>query len=391
MWLTDLTIVLPDETLDRGAIHIAGGRIAEIVAGEVRLNGGPALRCSGLIAMPGIVDMHGDMLEQEAEPRPGAHFPLDLAVLELDKRLAASGVTTAYAALSFWDAARRERQRSSERACRMIDTLDALRESLLIDMRIHARYEVTTPSVAPALVDLLSHRKIHLLSLMDHTPGQGQYRSVEQYVDVIARWRGVDRDEVAAETSAKIELAQEQTVWALAAGVVACAAAQGVPVASHDDDTAIKVARMADLGVAISEFPVTLEAAREARRRRIAVAMGAPNVLRGGSHTGNLSALDAIRAGVVDMLAADYAPAALLQAVFIIVRQGALPLHMAVRLVAQNPAAALGLADRGRIEVGLSADLALVEPAVRPRVRATFRQGVPIYQDGTMPQRAAHR
>ena len=391
MWLSDLQIVLPDRTLERGALRIEGTCIAEIVEGAAAA---PAhdtvLHGRGLTAIPGIIDMHGDMLEGEVEPRPGADFPIDLGVLELDKRLAGSGITTAYAGISFWETVRREKKRSAERACAMVAAIHALRESLLIDMFVHARYEVTTPSVVPALTDLLDQGQIHLLSLMDHTPGQGQYRNIEQYVDFIAQWRNASPAVVAAETHARLKQAQEEpSVWGLATELVTRALQQNLPIASHDDDTLAKVGLMADVGVSISEFPVTLEAAVEARRRGIAVAMGAPNVLRGLSHAGNLSALEAIQAGAVDILASDYAPAALLQAVFLLADTGVLPLYKAAKLTAENPAAALGLRDRGRIEVGLQADIALIEQTTLPRVRGTIRRGVPIYWDGTLALRTA--
>src|SRR5262245_17345315 len=391
MWLSNLHIVLPHRTLERGALRIEGECIAEIVEGATRLTlGDPTVQGHGLTAIPGIIDMHGDMLENEAEPRPGADFPLDLAVLELDKRLAASGITTAYAGISFWETVQREKQRSAERARQLVAAIHALRDSLLVDLYVHARYEVTTPTVASTLIELLEQRQIHLLSLMDHTPGQGQYRDLEQYVDFIAKWRNADPADVEAETRARLQAVQNGAlVWEQPADLVALGLAQGLPIASHDDDTIAKIVLMTDLGVTISEFPVTLTAAAEARRRGIAVAMGAPNVLRGMSHTGNLSAIEALQAGVVDMLASDYSPAALLQAVFILVEQGVLPLHESVRLISQGPAAALGLRDRGRIAVGMAADIALIEPTPRPRVRGTIRRGMPIYWDGAMARRMA--
>ena len=388
MWLSNLQLVLPDRTLERGSLCIEGEQIAEIVGGAPPWSARQVVDCNGLVAMPGIIDMHGDMLETEAEPRPGAAFPIDMAVFELDKRLAASGITTAYAALSFWEIAPGEKRRSIERAQQFVRAIHAQRHELLVDLLVHARYEVTTPVVAPALAELLDSGQVQLLSLMDHTPGQGQYRNLEHYVSFMAKWRNSSPEAVEAEARERIERVQESDeIWQQAADLVALAQAQRLPIASHDDDTPAKIDLMAGFGVAISEFPVTLEAASEARARGLAVAMGAPNVLRGLSHSGNLSATTAISAGVVDMLAADYAPAALLQAAFVLVRQGVLPLHEAARLIGQNVAAALGLHDRGRLEIGLSADIVLVEPAARPRVRATIRRGVPIYWDGAMAGR----
>jgi alpha-D-ribose 1-methylphosphonate 5-triphosphate diphosphatase len=388
VWLVDLQIVLPERTVARGALRIEEGRIADIVEGEGPLRTGTVVQGEGLIALPGIIDMHGDMFEIEAEPRPGAHFPLDMALFELDKRLAANGITTAYAAISFWETLRRGKQRSGERAAHMIGTIHALRDQLLIDLRIHARYEVTTPAVAPLLRDLLDQRQIHLLSLMDHTPGQGQYRDLEQYVAFMADWRNADPQEVERETIVRMEKTrQDTTIWSIAAELVERARAQGLALASHDDDTQAKIELMARLGVTISEFPVRLDAAQAAHARGLAVVMGAPNLLRGGSHTGNLSARAAIEAGLVDLLAADYAPAALLQAPFLLAQMGILPLHEASKLVSQNVADALGLHERGRIAPGYIADLILVEAGPRPRLRGTLRAGLPIYWDGALAQR----
>ncbi|NTV64992.1 MAG: alpha-D-ribose 1-methylphosphonate 5-triphosphate diphosphatase [Oscillochloris sp.] len=393
MWLTDVQIALPDRLVTRGSVLVEDGWIARVVEGAAPANcRGLVVHGAGLILMPGMIDMHGDMLEMEVQPRPDVYFPLDMSIFELDKRLAANGITTAYAALSFWDgvSGRSLNHRSGEHAWQMASTVHDLREQLLIDLRIHARYEVTTPSVAPALADLFERRMIHMLSLMDHTPGQGQYRDMQQYVSFIAKWRNSSPHEVEAETHARIQQAQnDPQIWSTAADLVALALDQGLPIASHDDDTPEKIDQMADFAVSISEFPVTLLAAQEARRRGLAVVMGAPNILRGGSHSGNLSALEAVEAGVVDMLAADYAPAALLQAIFILAEKKLLPLHEAVKLVSQHVAAAVGLADRGRIVPGLRADMVLVEPGARPRLRGSISRGVPVYWDGTMARRVS--
>ena len=395
MWLSDLRLVLPDGTLERGSLQIEQGRITTIIEGSAPSSAsGRIVDGDALTALPGIIDMHGDMIEGELEPRPGAQFPFEMAIFELDKRLAACGVTTAYAGISFWEPESktnaRNKQRSGERAQQLVNAVDRLRDSLLTELYIHARYEVTTPIVAPALTELLAARKIQLLSLMDHTPGQGQYRNLEHYVSFMSKWRNAHPADIEAETLERIRRVQNMpTLWQIAAELIELAVEQQLPIASHDDDTPTKIELMTRFNVAISEFPVTLEAALAARLRGLHVVMGAPNVLRGGSHSGNLSALEAIEAGVVDMLAADYSPAALLQAVFVIVNKGVLPLHEAAKLVSQNVAAALHFADRGSIEVGQRADLVLVETAAFPRVRGTLRHGMPIYWDGSMAQRSA--
>ncbi len=391
MWLTNLRVVLPDRTLERGSIRIDGGLIAEVCADDVTTADDTLQRVDGhgLTAIPGLIDMHGDMIEQEAEPRNGAHLPLDLAIHELDRRLAAAGITTAYASISFWEPESEERKvhRSGDRAAQLVGAVAHLRDELLIDLRVHARYELTTPSVAEPLRTALLAGHVQLLSLMDHTPGQGQYRDVDRYVSYLAAYRNTSTDQLAAEAHARIRRAQEDdSYWRVARELVTIAKSQGLPLASHDDDTPEKVDLMLRLGVTISEFPVAMAAAHAARARGMHVAMGAPNALRGTSHSGNLSARAAIKAGVVDLLAADYSPSAMLHAAWVLAAAGT-PLHEAIALVSRNPADALGLTDLGQIVAGYAADLVLVEDGSPPRVRATIRRGRLIYWDGSMHQR----
>ncbi|MDY7079962.1 MAG: alpha-D-ribose 1-methylphosphonate 5-triphosphate diphosphatase [Chloroflexota bacterium] len=383
MWLSDPSIVLPDRVLERGSLRIEDGHIVEIIEGSAPR---AELNARGLTAFPGIIDLHGDMLEREIAPRPNVRFPTDVAVLELDKRLVSNGVTTAYAAVGFYGSEIRKKIRSEDRAREIVAAVHALRHTLLVSLYIHARYEVTTPSIAPTLAELLSVGQVHLVSLMDHTPGQGQFRDMERYLQFIAEWRNVSREAVEAEFQERQERVQNvaETMWLAASDIASMAVERGVPLASHDDDTPAKVELVASLGVSISEFPVTLEAAQEARQRGMHVVMGAPNALRGASHSGNLSALEAIEAGVVDILAADYHPASLLYAVVALAEAGIVSLHESVKLISQNPAAAVGLHDRGSIEIGKSADIVLVEMAERPRVRGTLRRGMPVYWDTYM-------
>ncbi len=377
MWLSKLKLVLPEQVLF-GSLRLENGRIAEIVEGNVP--GG--LDAQGLTAIPGIVDMHGDMLERELEPRPGTLFPAELALYELDKRLVGNGVTTAYAAVSFSDG---PGLRSEERALALIQAIHQFRSRLLSDLRVHARFEVTTPHAAPILMEKVGKDEIHLVSLMDHSPGQGQFRDMETYVRYYARWLGSPSSQVEAVARQRAEVAlQGPKAWQIGREVAAIAQQQGLPLASHDDDTPQKIALMTELGTSISEFPVTLEAAQEAKRRGMWVVMGAPNALRGGSHSGNLSALEGIQAGVVDALAADYHPGSLLQAAWRLVAQGILPLHQSVRLITHNVAQMCGLHDRGQLAVGLRADLVLVEEGNLPRVRGTLQGGRFVYRDGTV-------
>lgn len=388
MLLTNLQIVLPDALIERGWLRVEEGYIADLGDGPPPEHAGRPVDGAGLTAIPGIIDLHGDMLEREVEPRPGAYFPIDMALFELDKRLAATGVTTAYAALSFWEHDNRDGVRGEQMVRRLVQEIHRLSDQLLTHLMVHARFEVSTPQVTPLLVELLEAGEIHMVSLMDHTPGQGQYRNIEHYIGFMAKWRRVDRVHIEAELHERLARAGDlMERWAIARDIAAISADLGLPIASHDDDTPEKIDLVASLGATIAEFPVTLEAAEEARRRGMHVVMGAPNALRGSSHSGNLSAREAVQAGVVDGLAADYHPATLVQAAFGLAAAGDLSLPAAVALISAGPAASLGLHDRGRIAAGLRADLALVEHGPRPRVRGTIRDGRPIYWDSSMAGR----
>lgn len=373
MWLSDFRVVLPDDILSRGSVRIEDGHIAEIV--DVPVDGA-AVVGDGMLLLPGLVDLHGDMIEREIEPRPGAAFPLDMAIVELDKRLAAAGVTTAFVAVSFSDGVTFGHVRSEERALRIIEALLRFQPDALTEMRIHARFEVNNERAAPVLLDLLVRNAVDLVSLTDHTPGQGQYRDIERYIRYVSKKKGLDEADVSARVQARLEerAARPQT-WDVVRDVTALARDKGLPIASHDDDTPDKVALMRDLGASISEFPVTLEAAQAAHARAMRTVMGAPNALRGGSHGGNLGALDALRAGALDALAADYHPGAMLRAALSVADAGMADLPRAVALVTSAPARAVGLDDRGEITVGRRADLALATRQPWVRVRATLSGG----------------
>ena len=371
-WLENARVVLPDGILERGAVCVEAGFISAIEAAAP--TDSRATDLSGALLLPGIVDIHGDMLERELEPRPNTEFPVSIALAELDKRLASNGITTAFAAVALADG---PGLRSEDRAERLIHAIRAAQNTLRTRILIHARFEVSVPSGVALLERCLRDQSIGMVSLMDHTPGQGQFRNLEYYVEYMTKWLGGNRE--AAQQSAHAHL-ETPISWDIARGIAGLAVERGVPLASHDDDTGDKVRLMQSLGVTIAEFPVTLEAAQAAKGCGMGVVMGAPNAMRGSSHSGNLSALEGIRAGVVDGLCADYHPASLLHAALRLEADGILPLFEAVKLVSANPAKAAQLTDRGRIEIGCCADLIAVESA---RVRITWRDGAQVYSDGT--------
>ncbi|MDR6815049.1 alpha-D-ribose 1-methylphosphonate 5-triphosphate diphosphatase [Neorhizobium sp. 2083] len=386
MWLGNFTLVLPNEVVDTGSVRIEDGVIAEIrpepVAGAV-IDGG------GRLLMPGFVDLHGDMIEREIAPRPNAQMPIDFGIHELDKKLAAAGVTTAYAAVSFATESVYGHVRSLETTSAVIEGINRLRDNLLIDHRVHARYEITNIGAAPTLERLLKADEIDMVSLTDHTPGQGQYNNIAAYIASISERRAITEEMAAEIVRKRIAMRDNPEIEVKLKDIVSLALAHGLSLASHDDDSVEKVAEMFDLGVTISEFPVTLPAAEEARRRGLWTLMGAPNALRGQSMSGNLSALDAAKAGLLTIIAADYHPAAFVPGIFKLadMAEGGLP--AAVAMATGNAARSAGLTDRGEIAIGQRADLVVVEKGDVHRIRATFRAGRFVYSDGTLhPLRA---
>lgn len=375
MWLSGFQVVLEDQTLPNGAVRVEDGVIAEIrdrpaAGADVVVEG------SGMLLAPALIDLHGDMVEREIEPRPGARFPIEMAVVELDKRYAAAGVGTAFVAVSFSGKTSHGGERSETLGADTIAAIRQMRGSCLSELRIHARFELTSPQAEPILRRLLAEGSVDLVALNDHTPGQGQNPNLDAYVAYVAAKHGRAPDIVAAEAQEMMAAQGQLDVrWAAARPLAELARRRGVALASHDDDTPEKVALMSALGVAISEFPVAIEAARAARAAGMAVLMGAPNALRGGSHRKNLSARACWEAGLLDGLAADYHPGALIRAALALHVERAEPLHKAMALVTAGPARAAGLADRGRVAVGARADLIGVAIRPTPRVRFLMRGG----------------
>lgn len=385
MWLSDFTLVLP-ETVERGSVRIENGQITEIVSHAVP--GG--IEGKGQTLMPGFIDMHGDMIEQELEPRAGVDFPMPVALGALDARLAASGVTTAYASVSFSRGARDGERRSFAHTSNVIRQLHAAMPEMRIDHRIHARFDITFENAVGVLGQLIDDDQVDLVSLMDHTPGQGQYRNLEIHIKNKAAHHGISETEarqMVANAIAERTRPQDVILGNMQTVAKMCHA-HGVALASHDDDTVDKARLMASLGAVIAEFPVTMDAASEAVSKGMMTAMGAPNAMRGQSYSGNLSARDLHAAGLLSILAADYHPAAILPAVRILAASDPDGLAGAVRLATANPARALGLNDRGVIAVGKRADLIVVDP--QDRISLTLSNGNVVYANGTLSVPSPH-
>ena len=368
--LTNARVVLADQIIDKGAVMIED-QVITAIDPETNADA-QIIDLQGEWLMPGMIDLHCDALEKEVEPRPNVHFPLDFACAQADKRNAAAGITTVYHALSF--ANDELGVRNNEMAAQVARAVHAWQPHALVDNRVHCRYEITDETGLPILKALLEEQSMHLISMMDHTPGQGQFKDMAAYRDYLTRTYRKTADEVDVIVERKLEAASG--AFLRMQDLAQAAHAAGISVASHDDDSTDRVTTMSGIGADISEFPITLEAAQAAKAAGMSTIYGAPNILRGKSQSGSMKAIDAIHNGVCDCLCADYAPAALIVAVMKACEVSDLDLPAAVRLVTANPAKAAKLHDRGRIEVGCRADLISVgQPGGLPQVTRAWSGG----------------
>lgn len=374
-YLTHARIVLTNSIVKDGSLLIEDGHISAINPESV--SNAEVTDLDGSTLMPGMIDLHCDALEKEVEPRPNVHFPLNFACAQADKRNAAAGITTVYHALSF--AHEELGVRNNEMAAQIARAVHEWQPHALVDNRVHCRYEITDESSLPILKQLLSEDAMHLVSMMDHTPGQGQFQDIAAYREYLTRTYKKTADEVTVIIERKLEAATG--AFARMEELALAAHASGISVASHDDDSAERIKTMSGIGADISEFPISLEAAQAAKAAGMSTIFGAPNILRGKSQSGSIKAIDAIHAGVADCLCADYSPASLIVSIFHIAKSTELGLPAAIRLVTANPAKAARLDDRGEITTGKRADLIAVGmPGGLPQVTNVWSHGVNVYQ-----------
>jgi alpha-D-ribose 1-methylphosphonate 5-triphosphate diphosphatase len=352
--------LLPGEGFVKADLFLADGRIAEIRRGGTA--SGSGIDASGCLVLPGIVDIHGDAFERQIMPRPKTLFPLDVAFLETDRQLAANGITTAYHGVTIsWEPG----LRSLEQALAIIEALDRLKSELLCDHRLHLRWETFALDEMEAVMSLFARPHKPLLAFNDHTTptlaGARADTKVKSAAEraMIGESTYMDLLEKVAERMADVPSAIGR--------MAAAARTQAVPMLSHDDRTAAERHSFRALGAAIAEFPMKEEALEAAALAGDSIVLGAPNVVRGGSHNGALGAEHAIRQERCSILASDYYYPAPLRAALLLAERGALPLERAWELVSVNPAAACGHGDRGSISAGARADLiVLPELSLRP-------------------------
>jgi alpha-D-ribose 1-methylphosphonate 5-triphosphate diphosphatase len=356
--LANARVVLVDAVIERGWVAIADGRIAEIGEGTPPERGDDL---AGDLLIPGLVELHTDHLEAHYVPRPKVHWDPMAAVVSYDAQLATSGITTVLDSVRIWREAGIQEVDGQHDV--LSDAIAAARDADLLraDHFLHLRCEVPMPDVIADTEKMVGRRDVRLMSLMDHTPGQRQFRDETK---LRAYYRGKKGGLTDAELDEMFELRRRyQAAHAELnrRGLVDLARRRGIPLASHDDTIPEHVTEAIDDRVAIAEFPTTAEAAEALHAAGIKVLMGAPNLVRGGSHSGNVATADLAAAGVLDIMSSDYVPSALLLGALRL--PAAVPtfdLPAAIRTVSRTPAHAVGLTDRGEIAVGKRADLVRV-------------------------------
>jgi alpha-D-ribose 1-methylphosphonate 5-triphosphate diphosphatase len=354
---------LPDEVIT-ASIAIEDGWIRDLSPGPTQSR--EAEDWGGDYLVPGLVELHTDNLEKHLEPRPGVRWPAISALLTHDAQIAAAGITTVLDAMGVGD--------FDERSIRAIGLQDAAaalhhaRDNSLLraEHLLHMRCELACDNMLDVVTPFLDDPHVRLVSLMDHTPGQRQWMDVERfrvYTQRNQRWSDDYLEEVVRERQAM----QARNATRNRDGLLGLCRDRRIPLASHDDTVTAHVNEAIEAGITISEFPTSVEAAGAARAAGLAIVMGAPNLVRGGSHSGNVSALDLAHTDLLDVLSSDYVPHSLLQGAFLLRDKAGWSLPRAMRTVTATPARVVGLDDRGEIAVGKRADYV--------RVRETCQSG----------------
>jgi alpha-D-ribose 1-methylphosphonate 5-triphosphate diphosphatase len=378
---------MKDTTNGAAALCIEGGRSLigrRFVASDITvtteglIGEGPAhaaprcLDARGLMVLPGIVDIHGDAFERQMMPRPGVHFPLDIALIDSDRQAVANGITTVFHGVTWsWEPG----LRGPDNARSLLTAIERLRSALAADTRFHLRHETYNLDAEEEITDWLTARRIDVLAFNDHMGQTVEDMDRPHRLARMVERSGVSRQEFDRVVERVRRRGNE--VPASIARLADTALTHGVPLLSHDDASPEQRRWYRSLGCHVAEFPTTLETAQEAAAAGDAIVFGAPNVVRGGSHTGWTSASEMIARGLCSVLASDYYYPAPLLAAFRLAAAGTAPLEQAWALVSDAPAAAVGLADRGTITPGKRGDLVLVDAANydRPRLVATIVAG----------------
>jgi alpha-D-ribose 1-methylphosphonate 5-triphosphate diphosphatase len=367
--------VLRDGAADEACVRIdpTDGLIAAVgdENGTVR-----TIDASGLLVLPGIVDIHGDAFERQMMPRPGVHVATDIALIDSDRQAVANGITTVFHGVTWsWEPG----LRGAENARAILGAIESLRGRLAADTRFHLRYETFNLDAEPEVTDWLAGLRIDALAFNDHMPTGDSVMKRPDKLGQMAERSGLSREDFLA-LVARLDGRRDEVPDAITR-VAKAATAHQVALLSHDDASPEQRRWFRALGCRVSEFPMNVETATEAAAAGDHIVLGAPNVMRGKSHMGWVNASDMIARGLCSVLASDYYYPAPLVAAFRLAEIGVAPIEKAWPLVSGLPAQAVGLDDRGRIAPGLRADLILVDPAIpgRPRIVAVLVAGRLVY------------
>jgi alpha-D-ribose 1-methylphosphonate 5-triphosphate diphosphatase len=371
--LKNAKIVTPDEIVE-GTVIVRGGLIADVQSGPVELE--PAVDFEGDYLIPGLVDLHTDNFERHVRPRNNADWPVMAALLAHDAQMVSAGITTIFDSLyvgiiGFGS-------RGHDTLQKTIAELDYGRRNGMFrgDHMLHLRAEVSKEEMPEMFSSVYPESSVRLVSVMDHTPGQRQWRDIEKYVAMEKRDYKLPQEEI--DEFLKTSREQHQRVSGPnRAKVLSMVEGHSIALASHDDTTAEHVEAAHAEGITICEFPTTAEAAQTARNKGMHIVAGSPNLVLGRSHSGNVSAEELARRGLLDALASDYVPSSLLHGAFVLKEKIGIPLPQAFKMINLAPALMVGLHDRGSIEVGKRADLVRVKMAKEiPLPVMVWREGV---------------
>ena len=371
MILTNARVVLADRVID-GTVATRGNVISDIAEGRSQLSS--AIDCEGDFLAPAFVELHTDNLERHVKPRPATFWPCDAAVLDHDREIASAGITTVFNALYIGEVDSR-----SARVALLNEMHDAIEEHmeddvLKADHYFHWRCEISYAGMVELLEPLIDHRRLRLVSIMDHTPGQRQFTDIDRYREYHKGRFGMSDEELDDFIAQRVEAHRKYSA-SNSEAVVSLTKARGLCLASHDDATVEHIDEAVRNGVHIAEFPTTFESAAAAHAAGLAVLMGAPNIVRGKSHSGNISARELGERGTLDILSSDYVPGSLLYGALLLEQTAEnISLPQAIATIARNPARAVGLDDRGEIAIGQRADLVRFRDTGRaPIIRDVWR------------------
>jgi alpha-D-ribose 1-methylphosphonate 5-triphosphate diphosphatase len=363
--------VLIDNEFKPASLTIQNGKIKEILPFDDLLY---AENLENALILPGFIDLHSDAIEKEIEPRPGAIFPIEDAIIDLDKKLSIFGITTMFHAIAFETVlpGKIRGQHISENIIKSIKKLDRY---LSVNNLIHLRYDISAEETFDIVKNLIEDGYVDLFSVMDHSPGQGQFKTFEKWKKYYSGAYNLDSADLEKLKDKKLRKNRDKMLQ-----LIEVAKKNNIKIASHDDDSVEKIEFIKKYGFAISEFPLSVEVAKKAKESGIMVGMGAPNVVRNGSQCGNISARELIKRKLCDYLCSDYHPNSMLKAVYSIKRDLGYSLEKAFSFITSNPANASGLKQCGRLVKGATGDIVVVDDSRDyPEVIMTICKGKIIY------------